>query len=107
EVIATEIALFEVELGEGMGAVDDGPDAADARDVADSFHRRDLAGDVDLVRDEDEASWDVRRVCAVHDRAGASVAGKCFFRARRGHGHAVRDGVSRWWLVWKTGRCVR
>ncbi len=56
EVIATEIALFEVELGEGMGAVDDGPDAADARDVADSFHRRDLAGDVDLVRDEDEAS---------------------------------------------------
>jgi hypothetical protein len=38
-----------------MGAVDDGLDAAGAREVADCLHRRDLASDVDLVRDEDQA----------------------------------------------------
>ena len=37
-----------------MGAVDDGLDAAGASEVADRFHRRDLAGDVDHVRDEDQ-----------------------------------------------------
>ena len=39
-----------------------------------------------------------RNVCGVRvvqKRASASVAGKCFVRARRSHGDAVRDGVSR------------
>ena len=55
EVIATEVALFEIELGEGMRAVDDGLNAVRARHVADCFHRSDLAGDVDHVRDENES----------------------------------------------------
>ena len=38
-----------------MGAVDDRLDAAPARQVADRFHRSDLAGDIDHVRDQDEA----------------------------------------------------
>ena len=37
-----------------MRAVDDGLDAAGARHVADCFHRRDLAGDVDLMGNKDE-----------------------------------------------------
>src|SRR5205807_9354967 len=49
EVIATDVALLKIKLGEGMGAVDDGFNAASARDVADCFHRSDLAGDVDHV----------------------------------------------------------
>src|SRR5262249_31854963 len=52
---APEIALFERELGKGMSAVDDGLDTAGARHFADRFHRRDLAGDIDHVRDEDES----------------------------------------------------
>jgi len=56
EVIATEVALFEIELGKGMRAVDDGFNAAGARQVADCFNWSDLAGDVDHVRDQDEAS---------------------------------------------------
>ena len=35
EIIATNIALFEIELGEGMRAVDDGLDAASTSHVAD------------------------------------------------------------------------
>src|SRR6202008_1542204 len=56
EIIATEIALFEIELSEGMCAVDNGFNAAFAGEVADRFHRRDLAGDVDHVRDENQPS---------------------------------------------------
>ena len=54
EIIAAEIRAFEIELGKGMGAVDDGFNAAGAGQIADCFHRCDLAGDVDLVRDEDQ-----------------------------------------------------
>src|SRR5215831_19614082 len=39
-----------------MGAVDNGLNTAGARHVADCFHRSDLAGNVDHMRDEDEAS---------------------------------------------------
>src|SRR5919197_2341928 len=39
-----------------MRAVDDGLNAAGTRKIADCFHRSDLAGDIDYVRDEDEAS---------------------------------------------------
>src|SRR5437868_15164438 len=55
-VIATEIVLLVRDLGEGMSAVDDGFNAMLARQVADCFHRSDLAGDVDHVRDENEPS---------------------------------------------------
>ena len=54
EVIAPQIALFERELGKRMSAVDDGLNAAGARHVADCFHRRDLAGDIDLMGNKDE-----------------------------------------------------
>src|ERR1043166_3276422 len=55
EIIATEIAPFEIELGKGMRAINDGLNAAGARQITDRFHRSDLAGDIDHVRDEDEA----------------------------------------------------
>src|SRR5207247_7725478 len=54
EVIATEVALFEIELGEGMRAVDDRLNAAGPRQIADCLNGSDLAGDVDHVRDQDE-----------------------------------------------------
>ncbi len=56
KVIATEVVLFEIELGEGMGAVDDSLNTAGTRHVANCFHRSDLAGDVDLVGDQDKPS---------------------------------------------------
>ena len=54
EVIATEILLLEIELGKGMSAVDDRLDPFRARHFADGFHRRDLAGNVDLMRHQDQ-----------------------------------------------------
>src|SRR5437762_6874012 len=54
EVIATEVLLFEIELGEGMGPVHDRLDAFGASHLADRLHRSDLPGDVDLMRHEDE-----------------------------------------------------
>src|SRR5688572_11087991 len=59
EVVAAEIFLFEVKLGERMGAIDDGFDSFRARHFADSFHGRDLARDVYLVRHQDQ----FRSVC--------------------------------------------
>src|SRR2546423_2956416 len=49
EVIATDVALLKIKLGEGMGAVDDGLNAAGARNVADCLNGSDLPGDVDHV----------------------------------------------------------
>src|SRR2546426_11447368 len=39
-----------------MRAVDNGLDAASARHLADGFHRRDLASDIDLMRDLNQSS---------------------------------------------------
>ena len=50
EIIATQVRLFEIELGEGMRAIDNRFDATRPRHLADSFDRRDLAGDINLVR---------------------------------------------------------
>src|SRR5207237_8869949 len=49
EVIATDVALLKIKLGEGMGAVDDGLNPAGARQVADCLNGRDLRGDVGTV----------------------------------------------------------
>src|SRR5438874_1497852 len=49
EVIATKVLLFEIELRERMRAVHDGLNAFGAGQVADSLHRSDLSGDVDLM----------------------------------------------------------
>src|SRR5947208_7935641 len=54
EIIATEIALFEIELSEGMRAIDDGFNTAGARQLAHGFHRSDLASNIDHVRNKNE-----------------------------------------------------
>src|ERR1044072_724197 len=51
EVVAVEIFLLEIKLRERMRAIDDGLDAMTPGHLADSFNRRDLAGDVDLMSD--------------------------------------------------------
>src|SRR4030095_1133855 len=55
EVIATEILLFEIKLSKGMCAVHNRLDSFGASYLADSLHRSDLSGDVDLVRNENKA----------------------------------------------------
>ena len=54
EIITTQVLLFEVELGEGMRAVHDCFNAFCTGYFANSFHRCDLASDVDLMRDQDK-----------------------------------------------------
>src|SRR4051812_26947625 len=51
EVIAAEVLLFEIKLRERMRSVHDRLDSLGPSHVADRFHRRNLAGNVDLVRD--------------------------------------------------------
>ena len=51
EVIAIQIRLLEIELRERMRAVDDRFHAVPPGHLTDGFHRRDLPGDVDLMRD--------------------------------------------------------
>src|SRR5712691_5227285 len=51
KVIAVQVFLLEIKLGERMRAVDNGFDAPSARHFTDGFDRRDLAGDIDLMRD--------------------------------------------------------
>src|SRR5437588_1254871 len=55
EVIATEVLLFEIELCEGMGAVHNCLNSFGASHVADSLHRSDLSGNVDLMRNKNQA----------------------------------------------------
>src|SRR5689334_5049227 len=54
EVIATEILLLKIKLRVRMRSVDDRLDALRAGQVADLFHGCNLAGDVHLVRNEDQ-----------------------------------------------------
>jgi hypothetical protein len=54
KVIATKVFLFEIQLRKRMRAVHDRLDASRARHFADGFHRRDLTGDVDLMRYQDQ-----------------------------------------------------
>src|SRR5437763_1832550 len=54
EVIATKVLLFEIELGERMGAVHDRLDAFGASHLADRLHRSDLTRDVDLMRHQNQ-----------------------------------------------------
>src|SRR5664279_5254456 len=55
EVIATQVRSFEIKLGKGMRAVHDRFYSFGTRHLADRFHRSDLAGDIDLMRDQDKA----------------------------------------------------
>src|SRR5215469_1800661 len=56
EIIATEITLPEIKLRKRMRAIDDGFNVTATRKVAHCFHRCDLTGDVDHVRNENQAS---------------------------------------------------
>src|ERR1044071_3151250 len=55
EVIATQVLLFEIELGEGMRAVHNRLNPFGASQIANSLHRSDLSGYVDLMRDQNQA----------------------------------------------------
>ena len=73
EVIATQIFLLEIKLGEGVRAVDDRFDPFGARHLADCFHGRDLSGDVDLMRDQNQTCR------SVIPRSNAAVISFKFF----------------------------
>src|SRR5467141_2854001 len=55
EVVAVQILLLKIELGERMRPVDDRFNAACARHFADGSDGRNLSGDVDLVRNLKQA----------------------------------------------------
>src|SRR5438045_6927899 len=57
EVIATEILLSKIKLREGMRAVHNSLDSFGTSHLAHRFHGSDLTGDVDLVRDQDQARF--------------------------------------------------
>src|SRR5436309_15639398 len=55
EVIATQVLLCEIKLREGMRAVHNRLDSFGSSHLADSLHGSDLSGDVDLVRNQNQA----------------------------------------------------
>src|SRR5687767_10867106 len=59
KVVAAKVFVLEVKLRKRMSTVNDSLDSLCARHIANRFHWRDLAGDVHLMRNEDE----LRSIC--------------------------------------------
>src|ERR1051326_1371389 len=55
EVVAVQVFLFEIKLRERVRAVDDRFDAVTAGHLTYGFHRRDLAGDIYLMSNLNQA----------------------------------------------------